>query len=56
MSPSERLKICEKCPLVKKDDTYGLMCDSYKYMDPKTGEISKVYKIGWIRGCGCRLK
>lgn len=56
MTSEERLKICEKCPLVKNDPVYGLTCDSSKYMNLKTGEISRIPKSGWIKGCGCHLK
>ena len=46
MTSEERLKICEKCPLVKNEPAYGLRCDSSKYMDPKTGEVSRTPKSG----------
>lgn len=46
MTSEERLKICEKCPLVKNDPVYGLTCDSSKYMNLKTGEISRIPKSG----------
>ena len=56
MTQEERLKICEKCPLVKVDPIYGFICDSSKWMNPKTGEVSRLPHSGWIRGCSCRLK
>lgn len=56
MTSEERLKICATCPMVKNDSTYGPVCDSSKWMNPKTGEISRLPKSGWVRGCGCRLK
>lgn len=56
MTYEERLKICEKCKLVKIDPTYGPVCDSSKYMNLQTGEISRIPKSGWVRGCGCKLK
>lgn len=56
MTYEERLKICEKCKLVKIDPTYGPVCDSSKYMNLQTGEISRMPKSGWVRGCGCKLK
>jgi hypothetical protein len=52
----KRLKICEQCPLCKKDNKFlGWMCNSSIYMDIKTGETSPKYKIGYKNGCGCRL-
>ncbi len=56
MTSEERLKICATCPLVKNDPVYGPVCDSSKWMNPQTGEISRLPKSGWIRGCACRLK
>lgn len=56
MTSEERLKICEKCKMVMIDSTYGPICDSSKWMDPRTGEISRLPKSGWVRGCGCKLK
>lgn len=56
MTAEERLKICESCPLVKMDDVYGPTCDSSKWMNPMTGETSRIPKTGWIKGCGCRLR
>lgn len=56
MTQKERLDICEQCKLVKMDPVYGPICDSSKYMNPATGEISRLPKAGWIRGCACRLK
>lgn len=56
MTSEERIKICEKCKLVKMDPTYGPVCDSSKWMNPRTGEISRIPKSGWIRGCGCKIR
>ncbi len=56
MTGEERLKICEKCNLVKIDPTYGPVCDSSKFMNPETGEVSRIPHSGWIRGCACRLR
>lgn len=50
----ERLKICKACPLFKSD--LGGICDSSKYINPETEEISDIELYGWIRGCGCALK
>lgn len=56
MTAAEKLKICEKCAIVKQDSTWGPICDSSKWLNPNTNESSRLPKIGWIRGCGCRLK
>ena len=55
MTAEERLAICKKCKLVKLDTEYGPVCDSSKYMNPETGEVSRLPHTGWIRGCSCRL-
>jgi len=46
MTSEERLKICATCPLVKNDPVYGPVCDSSKWMNPQTGEISRLPKSG----------
>lgn len=56
MTAEERLKICEKCKLVKFDPIYGPVCDSSKYMNKQTGEVSRLPHAGWTRGCNCKLK
>lgn len=55
MTAEERLKICDKCPLCRKDPTWGPTCDSSKYMNKDTGEVSRIPRAGWVRGCGCKL-
>ena len=55
MTAEERLAICKKCGLLKKDTIYGPICDSSKYMNPETGETSRMPHAGWVRGCACRL-
>ena len=30
MTTEERLKICQACPIVKMDPTYGPVCDNTK--------------------------
>jgi hypothetical protein len=47
---AKREKICDACPLKN-----GNSCDTQKWIDPITLEISKMPKNGFIRGCGCRL-
>lgn len=56
MTSKERLEICEKCPLCSSDPIYGPKCDNTKYMNPETGEVSRIQHSGWIRGCACRLR
>lgn len=56
MTSEERLKICSQCKLMTMYPEYGPRCDSSKYMNKITGEISRVPKQGWIRGCNCWLK
>lgn len=56
MTAEQRLKICEKCPLVRIDKDYGPICDGSKFMNPITEEISRLPKAGWIKGCNCRLR
>lgn len=55
MTAEQRLEICKQCKLVHMDPVYGPTCDSSKYMNPDTGEISRFPRLGWIRGCNCRL-
>lgn len=56
MTAEERLKICESCPIVKQDSVYGPVCDNSKYINPSTGETSRIPHVGWKRGCGCKLR
>ena len=46
MTAEERLAICKKCKLVKLDTEYGPVCDSSKYMNPETGEVSRLPHTG----------
>lgn len=50
----QRLTICVKCPLLV-DTMFGPLCDSKKYLDPKTNTVSFIPKEGYKKGCGCRL-
>lgn len=50
----ERLKICAKCPIMKKT-VVGPVCNSKMWIDPKTGNTSTTKKDGYVNGCGCRL-
>ncbi len=49
-----RMEICEKCPLFKKT-SYGPICDSSKWIN-EDGDVSKTFKKGYTKGCGCRLE
>lgn len=51
---NSRIKICKKCPLLKINDIFGMICDPSKYINDKD-EVSKEYKPGFIKGCGCVL-
>jgi hypothetical protein len=51
---NERLAICLKCPIVK-ETSVGLVCDSNKWIDPKTSDVSETPKLNYKRGCACRL-
>ena len=52
----KRLEICKACPISTYDQTFGLKCDSRKWLSPDGKEASLYYKEGWIKGCGCILK
>jgi hypothetical protein len=45
-----REKTCNKCPLKN-----GNSCDTQRWINPQTLEVSTSPKDGFIRGCGCRL-
>lgn len=45
-----RAKICDNCPLKN-----GNNCDTQRYINPETREVSNAFKPNFIRGCGCRL-
>lgn len=52
----ERLAICEECPIFNKiSDNLGGLCSSKYYLNPETNDISSVHKMGYFKGCGCRL-
>lgn len=51
----QRMEICEKCPLFRKE-SYGLICNSNLWINPETNEISDIFKPGFLKGCGCRLR
>lgn len=50
----KRMQICEKCPLFL-NTMFGMICDSKRYLNPKTNEISYVPKEGFTKGCSCRV-
>lgn len=45
-----RSKICNSCPLKN-----GNSCNPKKYLNPETMEVSDSKKVGFEKGCGCRL-
>ena len=49
-----RLEICADCPLRTKT-AIGYLCDSSKYLNINTGEVSNTARPGFKNGCGCRL-
>lgn len=55
MTSEERMAICKTCPIRKEDPVYGIICDSSKYMNKATGEVSRLPHSGWIKGCGCKM-
>ena len=50
-----RMNICKKCPLYKKNEIAGAICNSRLFLNPDTGEVSEIKKPGFKSGCGCRL-
>lgn len=46
----KREEICNVCPLKN-----GNNCDTQRWINPSTLEVSGIPKNGFIRGCGCRL-
>lgn len=53
---NERLAICKHCKLRKIDSKLGEMCDSNKWLNPKTDELSDIKKEGFYNGCGCIIR
>ncbi len=47
---AKRETICNACPLKN-----GNSCDTQRWIEPLTLEVSKMPREGYIRGCGCRL-
>lgn len=52
---NKRIEICKTCPLYKKDNILGYICNPNLYVNPITKETSDEYKPGFYNGCGCRL-
>jgi|TARA_R110000868_G_scaffold74337_2_gene214922 hypothetical protein len=46
----KRGEICSSCPLKQ-----GNICNSNKFINPETLDVSNTAKSGYARGCGCRL-
>lgn len=53
---TERMKFCNVCPLKKEDEFFGPMCNSHKWVNPITNEISYFHIDGYVQGCGCVLE
>lgn len=51
----ERMKICRECKLMRKDITFGEICNSRLYLNPETDEVRRKPAPGFHRGCGCVL-
>ena len=51
----KRIAICKECPIFSIKSVIGPVCDSKKWYNPKTGQISNVSKVGYKHGCGCAL-
>lgn len=52
---NKRMAICMECPLIK-ESPYGPICNPSMWINPKTGETSKVPRLGYRRGCSCAVK
>lgn len=50
----KRVKTCEKCPLYS--EKYGGYCNPKLWINPNTNQISEIEMLGWIKGCGCRIR
>ena len=51
---SKRLQICSQCPLYKKT-IVGPICNNKLWYNVRTNEVSDKQKLGFKKGCGCRL-
>ena len=51
-----RINICKYCPLYKRDNILGYVCNPDLYLNPKTGETSEDNLPNFYNGCGCRLE
>ena len=49
-----RLKICYSCPIYSNKD--GGTCNSKLYLNPDTNDVSTFFKVGYYKGCGCKLQ
>lgn len=55
MNASEKLNICRQCPLWK-ETINGPVCNSNKWIEPKTNNSSFFPKSGYVKGCACLLE
>lgn len=49
----ERIEICKNCPIY--DPHWGGICNSSLWLNPKTNEVARTPKDGYVQGCGCRI-
>ena len=55
LTPTQRLEICQACPLYKEDPVRGHICDPDKWISPETGKASSFPRKGYVQGCACSL-
>lgn len=53
---NKRIQICRRCVLHKTDKLFGEICNPGLYVNPKTNQLSKTPKVGFIGGCSCVLR
>jgi len=51
----ERIAVCHKCKLLKRDRIFGEICNSTLFLNPRTNELSPIPKPGFKNGCSCVL-
>ena len=49
-----RISICKECPLYLETGV-GPICNDSLWISPKTYDVSKTSKRGYVKGCKCRL-
>ncbi len=48
-----RMDICKKCPIYSPK--IGGICNRNLWINPKTDDVSIEPKLGYVRGCNCKL-